>query len=102
MKLMLITPGIDIETGVYQDFGIPAALAAEFLRENKIIPEKSDLNDILFLLTPAETKEKLQRLVDKLVEFETFIDKCTISTKKETWHPCSSSSSPKTTCPLTP
>lgn len=32
------------------------------------------LNDILFLLTPAETKEKLQRLVDKLVEFETFID----------------------------
>mgnify|MGYP000253083222 CR=1 FL=1 len=74
MKLMLITPGIDIETGVYQDFGIPAALAAEFLRENKIIPEKSDLNDILFLLTPAETKEKLQRLVDKLVEFETFID----------------------------
>lgn len=74
MKLMLITPGIAIETGAYQDFGIPAALAAEFLRENKIIPEKSDLNDILFLLTPAETKEKLDRLVDKLVEFETFID----------------------------
>lgn len=41
MKLMLITPGIDIETGAYQEFGIPAALAAEFLRENKIIPEKA-------------------------------------------------------------
>lgn len=74
MKLMLITPGIDIPTGTYEDFGIPGTIVAEYLRENKIIPEKCDLNDILFLLTPAETEEKLHRLVEKLVQFETFID----------------------------
>ena len=74
MKLMLITPGIDILKGSYEDFGIPGAIVAEFLRENRIIPEKNDLNDILFLLTPAETKEKLSHLVDLLVRFESFID----------------------------
>lgn len=74
MKLMLITPGIDIHTGTYEDFGIPGTIVAEYLRENKIIPEKCDLNDILFLLTPAETEEKLRRLVEKLVQFETYID----------------------------
>lgn len=74
MKLMLITPGIDIPTGTYEDFGIPGTIVAEYLRENKIIPEKCDLNDILFLLTPAETEEKLRRLLEKLVQFETFID----------------------------
>ncbi len=74
MKLMLITPGIDIPTGTYEDFGIPGTIVAEYLRENKIIPEKCDLGDILFLLTPAETEEKLHRLLEKLVQFETFID----------------------------
>ena len=74
MKLMLITPGIDIPTGTYEDFGIPGTIVAEYLRENKIIPEKCDLGDILFLLTPAETEEKLHRLVEKLVQFETYID----------------------------
>ncbi len=74
MKLMLITPGIDIHTGAYEDFGIPGAIVAEFMREHRIIPEKCDLNDILFLLTPAESKEKLDRLVDTLVDFEAFID----------------------------
>lgn len=74
MKLMLITPGIDIPTGTYEDFGIPGTIVAEYLRENKIIPEKCDLNDILFLMTPAETEEKLHRLLEKLVQFETVID----------------------------
>lgn len=77
MKLMLITPGIDIPTDTYEDFGIPGTIVAEYLRENKIIPEKCDLNDILFLLTPAETEEKLHRLVEKLVQFETYIDQDT-------------------------
>ncbi len=74
MKLMLITPGIDIASGDYEDFGIPGAIVAEFMRENRLIPEKCDLNDILFLLTPAESEEKMKRLVDALVRFETFID----------------------------
>ena len=74
MKLMLITPGIDMAAGTYEDFGIPGTIVANFLRQNKIIPEKCDLNDILFLLTPAESKEKLNRLVDALVRFESLLD----------------------------
>jgi ornithine decarboxylase len=54
-KLLLTTPGIDAETGEYTDFGIPATILAHYLRENGIVPEKCDLNSILFLLTPAES-----------------------------------------------
>ena len=34
------------------------------------MPEKCDLNSILFLLTPAEDMGKLQQLVAQLVRFE--------------------------------
>lgn len=54
-KLLLTTPGIDAETGEYSDFGVPATILAHYLRENGIVPEKCDLNSILFLLTPAES-----------------------------------------------
>lgn len=53
-KLLLITPGIDAASGRYTAFGIPATILATYLRENGIVPEKCDLNSILFLLTPAE------------------------------------------------
>ncbi|PQO59230.1 hypothetical protein C5706_28475, partial [Klebsiella pneumoniae] len=33
------------------EFGIPATILAHYLRENGIVPEKCDLNSILFLLT---------------------------------------------------
>ena len=74
LKLQLMTPGISMETGEYEDFGIPGIILAEYLRENSIIPEKCDLNDILFLMTPAETKTKLDHLITKLVRFEKYID----------------------------
>ena len=77
MKLLVVTNGIDAATGAYENFGIPGAVLAEFLRENGIIPEKSDLHDILFLLTPAETKEKMERLLSALVRFETMLDENT-------------------------
>ena len=73
-KFMLTTPGINQETGEYEDFGVPASILANYLRENRIIPEKNDLNAILFLMTPAETPEKLERLVEHLVEFEKLIE----------------------------
>ncbi len=57
-KLLLTTPGIDAESGEYSEFGIPATILAHYLRENGIVPEKCDLNSILFLLTPAESAEK--------------------------------------------
>lgn len=74
LKLHLLTPGINMENGEYEDFGIPGVILADYLRSNGIIPEKSDLNDILFLMTPAETKTKLDNLITKLVRFEKYID----------------------------
>lgn len=73
-KLQLITPGIHVETGEYEEFGIPATILAHYLRENGIIPEKCDLNTILFLLTPAENRTKMDNLVAALVRFEKLID----------------------------
>ena len=73
-KLLLTTPGIDAETGHYTDFGIPATILAHYLRENGIVPEKCDLNSILFLLTPAESAEKLMQLVAMLGQFEQHIE----------------------------
>ena len=35
-------PGFDRETGAYLDWGVPAPVLAEFLRERGIIPEKND------------------------------------------------------------
>ncbi len=72
-KFMLTTPGIDVESGEYEDFGIPATILANYLRENRIIPEKNDLNAILFLLTPAETLVKMNLLVLQLVKFEQLV-----------------------------
>ena len=74
-KFQLISPGINVETGAYEDFGIHANILANYLRENRIIPEKCDLNTILFLMTPAESKEKMDALVDQLVRFEELIDR---------------------------
>lgn len=73
-KFQLITPGINVETGEYEDFGIHANILANYLRENRIIPEKCDLNTILFLMTPAESKGKMDALVDQLVRFEELIN----------------------------
>lgn len=73
-KLLLTTPGIDAETGEYENFGIHANILATYLRGNGVIPEKCDLNSILFLLTPAENKNKLRFLTSQLVRFERFVD----------------------------
>ncbi|WP_298705428.1 ornithine decarboxylase SpeF [uncultured Veillonella sp.] len=73
-KFQLITPGINIETGEYEDFGIHANILANYLREHGIIPEKCDLNTILFLMTPAESKTKMDDLVAQLIRFEQLIE----------------------------
>ena len=73
-KLLLTTPGIDAETGEYENFGIHANILATYLRGNGVIPEKCDLNSILFLFTPAENKNKLRFLTSQLVRFERFVD----------------------------
>ncbi len=73
-KFMLTTPGIDVETGEYENFGVPATILANYLRDNGIIPEKNDLNSILFLMTPAENKEKMDHLVSQIARFEKYLD----------------------------
>jgi arginine/lysine/ornithine decarboxylase len=74
-KLMLLTPGIDRTTGKYLDFGVPATVLANYLREQRIVPEKCDLNSILFLLTPADDESKLNTLIAKLVKFKDLWDR---------------------------
>jgi ornithine decarboxylase len=74
-KLALVTPGIDRKTGEYLDFGVPATVVANYLREQRIIPEKCDLNSILFLMTPAEDESKLNTLIAKLVKFKNLWDR---------------------------
>ena len=74
-KLTLLTPGIDRRTGEYLDFGIPATVVANYLREQRVVPEKCDLNSILFLMTPAEDESKLNTLITKLVKFKTLWDR---------------------------
>lgn len=73
-KLLLTTLGVDVCTGEYEAFGVPATILAYYLRENNIVAEKCDLNSILFLLTPAETTEKMQHLVRNITRFEQLLN----------------------------
>lgn len=73
-KLTLITPGFDRATGAYTEHGIPAPILAEFLRERRIVPEKNDLNSILFLLTPGLEESKAGTLLAALVAFKSLHD----------------------------
>lgn len=74
LKIIFRTPGIVMETGEYDDFGIPANILANYLREHGIVPEKSDLNSIEFLLTPAETKTKVDNLINMILRFEDLVN----------------------------
>jgi ornithine decarboxylase len=74
-KLTLLTPGIDRKTGEYLDYGVPATVVANYLREQRVIAEKCDLNSILFLMTPAEDESKLNTLIAKLVKFKSLWDR---------------------------
>ena len=74
-KLTLLTPGIDRRTGEYKDFGVPATVVASYLRQQRVINEKCDLNSILFLMTPSEDESKLNTLIAKLVKFKDLWDR---------------------------
>ncbi|MNC13379.1 Ornithine decarboxylase, inducible [compost metagenome] len=73
-KMLLTTFGIDPTTGGYASLGVPAAVLAHYLRANGIVPEKADLNSILFLLTPSDNFAKLQHLVAHIAQFERHLD----------------------------
>lgn len=73
-KLTILTPGFDRQTGAYLDQGIPAPVVAEYLRENQIVPEKNDLNSLLFLLTPGVESSKAGGLMSALIFFKRLHD----------------------------
>jgi ornithine decarboxylase len=73
-KLTLLTPGFDRETGNYEDHGVPAPIVAQYLRENRVVAEKNDLNSLLFLLTPGVESSKAGTLVSSLVAFKRLHD----------------------------
>jgi ornithine decarboxylase len=73
-KLTLVTSGFSRETGEYLDWGVPAPVLAEFLRERGIVPEKNDLNTVLFLVTPGIEVSKAGTLITTLVDFKRFFD----------------------------
>src|ERR1700748_710023 len=73
-KLTLLTPGFDPATGAYAEHGIPAPVVAQYLRENRIVPEKNDLNSLLFLLTPGVEASKAGTLISGLTAFKRLHD----------------------------
>jgi ornithine decarboxylase len=73
-KLTLLTPGFDRSTGEYETHGIPAPVVAQYLLENRVVPEKFDLNSLLFLLTPGVEASKAGTLVSALVAFKRLHD----------------------------
>jgi ornithine decarboxylase len=73
-KLTLLTPGFDRTTGQYAEHGIPAPIVAQYLRENRIVAEKNDLNSLLFLLTPGVEASKAGTLISGLVAFKKLHD----------------------------
>ena len=72
-KFLLTTPGISLENGEYEDFGIPATILANYLRENGIIPEKCDLNSNLILDSLRQKLSQMQTLVAQIALFEKHI-----------------------------
>ena len=73
-KLILLTPGFDRDSGGYAEHGIPAPVVAQYLRENQVVPEKNDLNSLLFLLTPGVESSKAGTLLSTLVAFKKLYD----------------------------
>jgi ornithine decarboxylase/arginine decarboxylase len=77
-KLTLLTPGFNRSTNQYEDWGIPAPIVAQYLRENRVVAEKNDLNSLLFLLTPGVEASKAGTLVSALVAFKRLHDDNTL------------------------
>lgn len=70
VKIVVKCPGIDIESGEYEEGGIPGPVVGKYLMEHGIVPEKSDLYSLLFLVTPGSPATDLDVLYRTLMEFE--------------------------------
>lgn len=70
VKIVVRCPGINIESGEYEEGGIPGPVVGKYLMEHGIVPEKSDLYSLLFLVTPGNPDGDLSVLHRALMEFE--------------------------------
>lgn len=73
-KMLLLTPGINKNTGEFEKWGIPASILASYLRSKGVVPEKSDFYSVLFLVTPAIERSKAGKLLAELVKFKELVD----------------------------
>lgn len=73
-KMLLLTPGIDRKKKEYEEWGISGSILGRFMRSRGIVPEKTDFNLILFLLTPGLEFSKAGSLLAALVEFKRLFD----------------------------
>jgi ornithine decarboxylase len=73
-KLIVLTPGFDGRTGAYAEHGVPAPVVAQYLRENRVVAEKNDLNSLLFLLTPGVESSKAGTLLSAFAAFKRLHD----------------------------
>lgn len=71
LKITISSLGVDNISQSYQDKGIPGQVVGTYLRSQGIIPVKSDLYSTLYLLTPGEGLQEMQRLLKALLDFET-------------------------------
>ena len=55
--------------------GVSGLLLSAFLQERGIVPEKANFDSVLFLLTPADSEEKYEKLLAALAAFETLWQK---------------------------
>ncbi len=67
-------PGFDRTTGDYTEHGIPGPVVAQYLRENRIVPEKNDLNSLLFLHHPRRRGQQGGHVISGLVAFKRLHD----------------------------
>lgn len=80
LKLTVLNPGIDLSGEEYAEEGIPGVILENYLHEEHIIPEKSDIYSTLYLITPGESNVDMETLFDALMRFEhAYLDKQPLS-----------------------
>lgn len=71
-KLLLVTHRATVMSN-RPPIRIPTNVIASFFREHGLIPEKSDLYSMVFLLTPGTSVNNLNRLVELSIAFEAHV-----------------------------
>ena len=71
-KIQSTTPRLNPTPGKFF-FGVSVNVLINYLRDNRIVTDKCDLNPIVFLMTPAERMAKMLGIVNKIIKFEKLV-----------------------------